>query len=143
MKVLVINCGSSVDMAFADQIPGINAIIYLCQLGTEGGHAFADAISGAVTPSGKLSDTWAKQDRDIPFANEYSYLNGNLKDEYYKEGIYVGYRYFDSFGVEPAYPFGFGMSYTTFSIQNAGIAVEKLNVMASIGNQEAISTSPR
>lgn len=134
--VLVINCGSSVDMAFAEQIPGINAIIYLCQLGTEGGHAFADAISGAVTPSGKLSDTWAKQYRDIPFANEYSYLNGNLKDEYYKEGIYVGYRYFDSFGVEPAYPFGFGMSYTTFSIQNAGIAAEKtqVNVKTTVTN---------
>ena len=134
--VLVINCGSSVDMAFAEQIPGINAIIYLCQLGTEGGHAFADAISGGVTPSGKLSDTWAKQYRDIPFANEYSYLNGNLKDEFYKEGIYVGYRYFDSFGVEPAYPFGFGMSYTTFSIQNAGIAAEKtqVNVKTTVTN---------
>lgn len=126
--VLVINCGSSIDMSFAEEIPGINAIIYLCQLGTEGGHAFADVISGAVTPSGKLSDTWAKTYSDIPYANEYSYLNGNLEDEYYKEGIYVGYRYFDSFGVEPAYPFGYGLSYTTFSIRSAGIAVDGSNI---------------
>lgn len=122
--LLVINCGSSIDMAFAQEIPGINAILYLCQLGTEGGHAFADIVSGSVTPSGKLSDTWAKTYGDIPYANEYSYLNGNLDEEYYKEGIYVGYRYFDSFGVKPAYPFGFGLSYTSFNIRSAGIAVD-------------------
>lgn len=134
--LLVINCGSAIDMAFADEIPGINAIVYLCQLGTEGGHAFADVISGEVTPSGKLSDTWAKQYCDIPFSDEYSYLNGNLDDEFYKEGIYVGYRYFDSFGVEPAYPFGFGLSYTTFSIHSAGVAAEgsKVTVKATVTN---------
>ena len=82
--VLVINCGSSIDMAFADEIPGINAILYICQLGTEGGHAFADVVSGKVSPSGKLSDTWAKHYEDIPFAQEYSYLNGDLENEYYK-----------------------------------------------------------
>ena len=134
--LLVINSGSSIDMAFAEEIPGINAIVYLCQLGTEGGHAFADVVSGVVSPSGKLSDTWAKQYGDIPFANEYSYLNGNLEDEYYKEGIYVGYRYFDSFGVEPAYPFGYGLSYTTFSIHSAGVAAEgsKITVKATAAN---------
>ena len=134
--VLVINCGSAIDMAFAEEIPGINAIIYLCQLGTEGGHAFADVISGAVSPSGKLSDTWARQYNDIPFAQEYSYLNGNLEDEFYKEGIYVGYRYFDSFGVAPAYPFGFGLSYTDFAIRSAGIAADgsRISVKASVTN---------
>ena len=114
--LLVINCGSSMDMTFAEEIPGINAIVYLCQLGTEGGSAFADVVSGEVTPSGRLADTWAKTYNDIPFAQEYSYLNGNLKEEFYKEGIYVGYRYFDSFGVEPMYPFGYGLSYTDFSL---------------------------
>ncbi len=129
--LLVINCGSAIDMAFAEEIPGINAILYLCQLGTEGGHAFADVVSGAVTPSGKLSDTWAKKYEDIPFAKEYSYLNGNLKEEYYKEGIYVGYRYFDSFGVEPAYPFGFGLSYTDFTIRSSGVAMVQGMVMVT------------
>ena len=129
--LLVINCGSAIDMAFADEIPGINAILYLCQLGTEGGHAFADVVSGAVSPSGKLSDTWAKKYEDIPFSQEYSYLNGNLKEEYYKEGIYVGYRYFDSFHVEPAYPFGFGLSYTDFQIRSAAVSVEMGMVMVA------------
>ncbi len=134
--LLVINCGSSIDMAFAQQIPGINAILFLCQLGTEGGNAFADVVSGKVTPSGKLSDTWAKQYSDLPFSNEYSYLNGNLDEAYYKEGIYVGYRYFDSFGVEPAYPFGFGLSYTTFSIYSAGVAADgtSVTVKATVTN---------
>jgi len=134
--VLVINCGSAMDMSFAEEIPGINAIIYLCQLGTECGHAFADVISGDVTPSGKLSDTWARQYADIPFANEYSYLNDNLEEEFYKEGIYVGYRYFDSFGVTPAYPFGFGLSYTDFAIRSAGIAAEgsRVTVKATVTN---------
>ena len=134
--LLVINSGSSIDMAFAEEIPGINAILFLCQPGTEGGHAFADIISGAVTPSGKLSDTWAKQYSDLPFAMDYSYLNGELKDEYYKEGIYVGYRYFDSFGVEPAYPFGFGLSYTDFAVHSEGVAVDgtQVTVKASVCN---------
>ena len=134
--LLVINCGSAIDMSFAEEIPGINAILYLCQLGTEGGNAFADLISGAVTPSGKLSDTWAKKYEDIPFAMEYSYLNGNLKEEFYKEGIYVGYRYFDSFDIAPAYPFGFGLSYTDFQIRSAGVSMEGsvVTVQADVSN---------
>ena len=137
--LLVINCGSSMDLSSVENIPGINAILYICQLGMEGGNAFADVISGAVSPSGKLSDTWAKQYGDLPFANEYSYLNGNLEEEFYKEGIFVGYRYFDSFGVEPAYPFGFGLSYTDFSVQSAGLMAEgsKITAKALVTNTGA------
>ena len=130
--LLVINSGSSMDLSFAETIPGINAILYFCQLGTEGGNAFADIISGAVSPSGKLSDTWARRYGDLPFAQEYSYLNGDLEEEYYKEGIFVGYRYFDSFGVEPAYPFGFGLSYTNFSLQSAGVTAEGSRITARV-----------
>ncbi len=134
--VLVINAGSSIDMGFMEDIEGINAIVYLCQLGTEGGHAFADILSGDVSPSGKLSDTWAKQYAHIPFASDYSYLNGNLEDEYYREGIYVGYRYFDSFSVAPAFPFGFGLSYTDFAIESRGVAVDgsTVTVTAAVTN---------
>ena len=134
--VLVINCGSSMDLAVTDEIEGIGAILYICQLGTEGGNAVADVISGVVTPSGRLADTWAKNYDDIPFAREYSYLNGDLDNEYYKEGIYVGYRYFDSFGVEPRYPFGYGLSYTDFSMFSAGIQAEgsKITLRANVTN---------
>ena len=126
--VLVINSGCSIDMSFVEEIPGIGAILFICQLGTEGGNAFADVISGKVTPSGKLADTWAKKYADIPFHDEFSYLNGNVEDEYYKEGIYVGYRYFDSFGVEPCYPFGYGLSYTDFSIYSAGVMLDRTTI---------------
>lgn len=134
--VLVINSGCSIDMSFVNEIPGIGAILFICQLGTEGGNAFADMISGAVTPSGKLADTWAKQYADIPYHNEFSYLNGNVTEEYYKEGIYVGYRYFDSFQVEPMFPFGYGLSYTEFSMYGAGVSVEgtKVYLDATITN---------
>ena len=115
--VLVINCGSGMDLGFLQEIQGINAILYICQSGTQGGNAVADILSGAVTPSGKLTDTWAKTYDDVPFAREYSHQNGNTKEEYYQEGIYVGYRYFDSFGVAPAFPFGFGLSYTDFRLE--------------------------
>ncbi len=134
--VLVINSGCSIDMSFVDEIPGIGAILFICQLGTEGGNAFADVISGKVTPSGKLTDTWAKKYADIPFHDEFSYLNGNVEEEYYKEGIYVGYRYFDSFDVEPCYPFGYGLSYTEFSIFGAGVFVDgtTINLDATVTN---------
>ena len=134
--VLAINCGSAMDLSCLEDIPGINAILYICQLGTEGGHAFADVVSGAVTPSGKLSSSWAKKYEDLPFAMEYGALNGNLKDEYYKEGIYVGYRYYDSFGVAPAYPFGFGLSYTDFAIDATSAEAEgtKVTVKCMVTN---------
>lgn len=136
--VLVINSGSAMDMSFNQRIPGINAILYICQLGCEGGNAVADVISGQVSPSGKLADTWAKKYADLPFSQEYSYLNGDLRHEYYQEGIYVGYRFFDSFGVEPAYPFGFGLSYTEFALRCAGISLAEdgrhVTVRASVTN---------
>ena len=135
--LLVINSGSALDLGFLQDIPGINAILYLSQPGCEGGHAFADVISGLVSPSGKLADTWVRRYADIPFGQEYSYLNGDLKREYYKEGIYVGYRFFDSFGVEPAFPFGFGLSYTDFSIRCAGVSApdgRRVTVRAAVTN---------
>ncbi len=123
--IVVINVGAPFDVSFLDAIPGINALIFFCQQGTEGGTALADILAGNVAPSGKLTDTWAKRYSDIPFAREYSYLNGDLNDENYREGIYVGYRYFDTFQVAPRYAFGYGLSYTDFDIQFVDAVVEK------------------
>ena len=126
--VLVINSGSVVDLSALDGVEGINAILYICQLGTEGGNAVADVLSGAVTPSGRLADTWACDYSDYPFAMDYGALNGELNNEYYNEGIYVGYRWFDSFGILPRYPFGYGLSYTAFSIRCAEVSVQGTTV---------------
>lgn len=113
--ILVINSGSQMNLSILDEID-ISAVLYFCQQGEEGGNALADILTGKVSPSGKLTDTWAKTYDDIPFASEYSYLSGDTSHADYKEGIYVGYRYFDTFRKEPRYPFGFGLSYTDFSL---------------------------
>ena len=125
--VLAINCGSAMDMNFFSEIPGINAILYICQLGTEGGHAFADIISGEVTPSGKLTSTWAKKYEDVPYAMEYGALNGDLQEEYYKEGIYVGYRYYDRKEMDVLFPFGHGLSYTKFEYSDLWLSASEID----------------
>ena len=130
--IVVINVGCSFDMSFLDEIDGINAVIFFCQQGTMGGKAFADILCGNATPSGKLVDTWAKKYEDFPFALDYSYINGNVDEEYYREGIYVGYRYFDSFHVEPRYPFGYGLSYSTFSIHTKEVEADEDKVKLTV-----------
>lgn len=114
--VVVLNVGGVIDTKFLRTQKGIDAILLMSQPGCAGGAALADVLTGKVTPSGHLTATWAENYADYPCAEMFSYQNGNLDDEYYRESIYVGYRYFDSFGVAPAYPFGFGRSYTDFSI---------------------------
>lgn len=130
--ILVINAGAQLDVSFLDKIEGINAVLFICQLGTAGGTAVADTLSGKVSPSGKLASTWAMKYTDIPFSDEFSYLNGNLEDEYYKEGIYVGYRYFDTFNVEPRYPFGYGLSYSEFEMKAGKVSVDGTMVAVDV-----------
>ena len=99
-KVLVIlNTGGVADLSFMDEFPQIRALLLVSQPGQEGGHAVADVVSGAVVPSGKLSDSWAFRYEDYPNSATFSHNNGNMEQEKYEEGIYVGYRYFDTFGV--------------------------------------------
>lgn len=115
--VLVINTGGLVDLSFMDGFPKIKAAIQMMQAGQEGGNAFADVISGDVTPSGKLTDSWAMAYGDYPNASTFSHSNGDTDTEKYEEGIYVGYRYFDTFDVPVRYSFGYGLSYTDFELK--------------------------
>lgn len=114
--LLVINCGGILDLSILDAVPGIGGVLYFVQGGEEGGNAFADLVSGKVTPSGKLTDTWAKDYYDYPCAGEFGSL-GDVLQQDYKEGIYVGYRWFDANGIEPRWPFGYGLSYAAFDIR--------------------------
>ena len=129
--ILVINAGSSIDLSFIDDIK-IDAIVYMSQLGMEGGYALADILSGDVNPSGKLAATWVKSYNDIPFGYEYAYLNGDKDNAYYKEDIYVGYRYYDTFDKEVRYPFGYGLSYTDFKINYVNRNIHKLNITIEV-----------
>lgn len=130
--ILVINVGGLIDMAFLDEIPGIDAVVLFGQGGEEGGNALADVLSGHENFSGKLTDTIPLHYEDIPFGNEFSYLNGDLENEYYREGIYVGYRYFNSFCKPVRYPFGFGMSYTTFQINVSNVFLDETKVSVTV-----------
>lgn len=122
---VVLNAGGVVDLHFLDEFPNIRAVLSIVQPGMEGGNAFADVFSGKVTPSGKLTDTWAYRYEDYPNAATYSYRNGNTQEEKYEEGIYVGYRYFDSFDIPVRYSFGYGLSYTRFNLETIGLRADR------------------
>lgn len=134
--IVALNVGGVIDTKFLRSCPQIKAILLMSQAGNISGHALADILSGKVTPSGHLTTTWAENYTDYPCAASFSHMNGNLDDEYYNEGIYVGYRYFDTFGVNPAYPFGYGLSYTDFSLQCSGVSLngDTITVTAAIRN---------
>lgn len=126
--ILVLNVGGVIDTEFIRSTKGISAVFLMSQAGNTGGCALADVLSGQITPSGHLTSTWAKRYEDYPGASSFSHMNGNLEDEYYEEGIYVGYRYFDTFNVPPAYPFGYGLSYTEFEVKTENVTADAENV---------------
>lgn len=130
--VIVINAGAPIDLTVLEAMPEVKAILFMGQAGEEGGNACARILLGFVNPSAKLTATWAKHYMDYPGAMEFSDVRAQLDEDNaygaaetidrdallarsrYEEGIYVGYRYFDSFGVTPRYHFGHGLSYTSF-----------------------------
>ncbi|MCI9192193.1 MAG: beta-glucosidase [Acutalibacter muris] len=116
---VVLNTGGILDMKWVEEYsPG--AVLYVWQGGQEGGLAVADVLTGKAAPGGRLSDTIAKDISDYPAANNFGSESRNL----YPEDIYVGYRYFETFAPEKVlYPFGFGLTYTTFDVKHIGIGV--------------------
>ena len=125
--ILLLNAGGIVDLSFLDEYPKIESVVNVLQPGQEGGNAVADVLCGKKTPSGKLADSWAMDYSDYPSAETFSFKSGDVFHEEYKEGTYVGYRYFDTFDVPVRYGFGFGLSYTTFSIKTQKVTVSNLN----------------
>jgi beta-glucosidase len=121
--IIVINAGGLIDLSETDVYPQIKSILMIVQPGMEGGNAFADIVSGKVTPSGKLTDSWPLKYEDFPNAGTFSFNSGSTWTEEYREGIYVGYRYFDTFQIPVKYGFGFGLSFTTFSISYRGVSI--------------------
>ena len=133
---VILNVGGVMDTKFLRETPGVDAVLLMSQPGNISGLALADVLLGKETPSGHLTATWAENYFDYPSANTFSYMDGDTEDENYYEGIYVGYRYFDTFNVTPAYPFGYGLSYTTFSVPDVSVRVtgNEVLVRASIRN---------
>ena len=138
---VVVNSGAQIDLTDILAMENVKALVYMVQAGMEGGNAVADVLSGKINFSGKLTDTWAKRYADYPNAAFFSYMSGDVKSEEYREDIYVGYRYFDTFGVEALYPFGFGLSYTEFQIGFDGVAAdgETVSVAVTVANTGAVA----
>lgn len=110
--VVVIVSGNAVEMPWVDRVPSIVQSWYL---GSIGGEALADVLTGKVTPSGKLPFSYPKKMEDCPahYYGNMSYPGDSISQEY-KEDILVGYRWYDTKKVKPLFPFGYGMSYTSF-----------------------------
>lgn len=110
--VVVIVSGNAVEMPWVNRVPSIVQSWYL---GSIGGEALADVLTGKVTPSGKLPFSYPKKLEDCPahYYGNMSYPGDSISQEY-KEDILVGYRWYDTKKVEPLFPFGYGMSYTSF-----------------------------
>ncbi|MCM1119768.1 MAG: glycoside hydrolase family 3 C-terminal domain-containing protein [bacterium] len=138
--VVVINAGGVIDVSFLDTLH-VSALVYFVQGGEEGGNALADVLSGKVNFSGKLATSWAYRFEDLPSNTTYSYLGKDKYNQEYNEGIYVGYRFFDTFGAKPRYAFGYGLSYTAFALECRTAIVEKgaVKVCVNIRNTGRVS----
>lgn len=115
--MLVLNVPGVIDISPVLQVRNI---FYLSQLGVVTSSVLVNVILGKCNPSGKLSTTWARP-LDYRFIDEF----GDRDDTRYKEGIYVGYRYFDSVNIAPMFPFGFGLSYSEFKHQIIGYSIDE------------------
>lgn len=119
--IVVLNVANIIDMSFVQKNAHISAVVYAWQGGMEGGNGIADVLAGKEVFQGKLTDTIAKNITDYPSDKNY----GGMEKNVYQEDIYVGYRYFETFAKDAVlYPFGYGLSYTQFSIMDSAVKVE-------------------
>ena len=126
--LLVLNVGGPVDLS--PVVRDVDDILLLSQLGAQTGTVLADILLGAAYPSGKLTTSWVRSEDLCPQA-EF----GQKEETHYKEGIYVGYRYYDAAHVKPLFPFGFGLGYGDFRIEPGTVALA--------GEQVTVSTQVR
>ena len=127
--ILVINTGGPVDLA--PVVDSVDNILVISQLGVETGDVGADILLGRAYPSGKLTTTWAAFS-DYQRVGDF----GQRDDTHYREGVYVGYRYFDSTETVPLFPFGYGLSFTTFKLGEVEVKSkgEKVSVSVEVKN---------
>ncbi|MBQ3262217.1 MAG: glycoside hydrolase family 3 C-terminal domain-containing protein [Oscillospiraceae bacterium] len=123
--MLVLNVGGPVDLS--PVLERVDNILLLSQLGSVTGDAFADVLLGRAYPSGKLTTTWAAA-KDAPEIGDFAQRD----DTRYREGVFVGYRYYDAAGVRPLFPFGFGLGYTEFSVSAKSFAVKDNCIRVSV-----------
>ena len=137
--VVLLNTGGLIDMSFMDRYP-VSAVMYVWQGGMVGGAGTAAVLTGEVSPSGKLPDTIAYEISDYP--SDKFFGSGDM--DCYGEDIYVGYRYFEAFAKDRVrFPFGFGMSYTSFDITASDFKLDGDKVTGSVNVKNTGSTPGR
>ncbi len=137
--IVVLNAGSALEMPWVNEVA---AVVQLWYNGQEQGNALADVLFGDVNPSGKLPTTFPVRLQDNPAYINYPGENGHVR---YGEGIFVGYRYYDKKEIEPLFPFGHGLSYTTFAYSNLKLSAatlteaQTLTVSVDVTNTGAVA----
>lgn len=139
--IVILNTGYPIEMGWVEEY-SIDAVLWSGLNGMAGGRAVAEILEGTVNPSGRLPDTWAYDYYDIPAAKNFYISQGkeesnpSVRNTYvntvYEEGLYVGYRYFDTFDVKPAFPFGHGLSYSSFEKTLKFVEQSDVNVSLDI-----------
>ena len=127
--VVVLSCGCAVECPWADKV---KAILYLGLGGQAVGEAARDLLYGKVNPSGKLAESWPLRYEDCVNCSYYG-----TKDAQYREGVYVGYRYYEKAGVPVRWPFGYGLSYTTFAY--SGLTADSTQAAVTVTNTGKIA----
>lgn len=122
--VVVLFCGSAVETPWIDRV---KAVLYMGLPGQAGGEAAAALLTGTANPGGKLTETWPLSYDQVPSRDTFG-----QKVTRYKEGLYVGYRYYDTAGLPVRYPFGYGLSYTRFAYSD--LTVENRTVRVAVTN---------
>ncbi|HSJ87481.1 MAG TPA: glycoside hydrolase family 3 C-terminal domain-containing protein [Anaerolineales bacterium] len=135
--IVVVNVGSPVEMPWIEQVPAVLQLWYDSQ---EQGNALADILFGDENPSGKLPTTFPVRLEDNPAYINYPGENGRVR---YGEGIFVGYRYYDKKKLEPLFPFGHGLSYTTFKYSNLKLSAKSITPDQTLKVQVAVTNTGR
>ena len=126
--MVVLVAGSAVEVDFADDV---DAILYVGLSGQAGALATVDVLTGDVNPSGHLAETWPVRYEDVPNSGNFPVEE---RDSVYREGSFVGYRYYSTRNIPVRYPFGYGLSYSTFeysalSVDDEGVTFTVTNTL--------------
>ena len=135
---VLLNVGNIIDMSFVQEVKP-DAVMYVWQGGMLGGLGTADVLTGKITPCGKLTDTIAAKIEDYPSHKWF----GDLKENFYCEDIFIGYRYFETFAKDKVlYPFGYGLTYTSFKIETVGgsndMAAKQVSLKVKVTNTGSV-----
>ena len=133
--VLLINAGGAMDLSAVQDL-SFGAVLFVGMPGEEGGNAIADVLSGRVNPSGHLTASWPGSYDDVPCGGTFAAAGSRTEEDFYREDIFVGYRYYERFGIPVKYPFGHGLSYTSFThaLSEASVSECGLTLKALVRN---------